>query len=182
MAGVGHQRAGIILASTMGIAVATAIWWTYFDVTAVAAERELAAAPETERPRLARDAYSYLHLPMIAGIVLAALGIKKVLGYVGEADGHDWSDSLHGVSLIALHGGPALFFFAMVAFRLRVRGTVARARLTAGLALCAAIPLGAYVGALLDLVLVCAITVALIVFEATKFAETRDRIRHARHE
>lgn len=173
--------AGIILASTLGIAVAGAIWWTYFDVTAVAAERELATASEPERPRLARDAYTYLHLPMIAGIVLAALGIKKVLSYVGEADGHDWADSLHGVSLVALHAGPALFFFAMVAFRLRVRRTLARSRLTAGLALCATIPLGASIGALMDLVLVCAIAVALIAFEATKFADTRDRIRHAQH-
>lgn len=172
---------GIIVASVLGIAVAAAFWWTYFDVTAVAAERELANAPEAERPRLARDAYSYLHLPMIAGIVLAALGIKKVLGYVAEADGRDWSDSLHGVALVALHVGPALFFFAMVAFRLRVRHTLARSRLTAGLALCATIPLGASVGALIDLALVCAIAVALIAFEATKFAESRDRIRHAPH-
>lgn len=173
---------GIILASVLGIVLAAATWWVYFDVTALAAERRLADAPEAERPRLARDAYTYLHLPMIAGIVLAALGLKKVMSYVGGQGDYEWSKALEGVSLVALHAGPALFLLAMVAFRLRIVRSLSATRLTAAVLLCATIPLGAQVGAVLDLALVCAVMVGLITFETTRFAETRHRIRHADHQ
>ena len=78
----------IIVASTVGLALAAALWWAYFDVLAIAAERVLREAQGEVRTRLARDAYSYLHLPMIAGIVLVALGMEQVLEYVGDASHH----------------------------------------------------------------------------------------------
>jgi len=168
----------VILASVLGIALSAAMWWTYFDVTALAAEKVLARRDESERPRLARDAYTYIHLPMIAGIVVAALGLKKVLSYVGGDGAHGWDDSLGGVPLVALHLGPALFLLAMVAFRLRMIRSLGVARLCAAVLLGVSTVLGAQIGALLDLTLVCGVMVALIAFEALQYAESRRRIRH----
>jgi low temperature requirement protein LtrA len=180
--GVGVTSAAIstqiIIAGALGIALVAAMWWPYFDVTALAAERAFARREGVERTRLARDAYSYLHLPMVAGIVIAALGLKKVLGYVAGEDGHDWGDSLHGIGLAALHAGPALYLLALIAFRFRIVGSLGTSRLMAAAALLATILLGGQIGVLLDLLVVAGIMVALIAFEAVRYAEDRHRIRH----
>jgi len=180
--GVGASGPGIstavILASTLGIALVAAMWWVYFDVTALAAERRLARADGVERPRLARDTYSYLHLPMVAGIVLAALGLKKVLAYIGGDGGHDWNDSLHGIPLAGLHGGPALYLLSLVAFRLRMVGSISRSRTVAAAVLLATLPIGTRIGALPDLALATGVVSCLIAYEAIRYAEDRHRIRH----
>jgi len=64
----------IVAAAVLGLTLSAALWWAYFDVTSLLAERAFAACPLDDRARLARDAYSYLHLPLVAGIVLLALG------------------------------------------------------------------------------------------------------------
>ncbi len=168
----------IVIASTLGIALAAAMWWAYFDVVARVGEHVLASARGENRARLARDSYSYLHLPMVAGIVLAALGLKKVLGYVGGEDGHDWSYVMHGLPVYALHGGVALYLLAHVCFRLRNVGTLNRQRLLVAALLLALIPVGERIGALMDLLLVSGIVVALIAYEATRHGDIRDRVRH----
>ena len=68
----------IVVAGTAGIAVSVALWWLYFDVVALVAERVLSELKPDKRPRLARDSYTYLHFPMVTGIVFLALGMKKV--------------------------------------------------------------------------------------------------------
>ena len=82
--------------------LAFGIWWAYFDVVAIVAERHFREAQGMRRLKLARDSYSYLHLPMIAGIVLIALGVKKTLGHVDEP--------LDTVPAVALFGGVALYY------------------------------------------------------------------------
>ena len=58
--------------------VAATLWWAYFDVTAIVAGRRLAkASPGREQNEIARDSYSYLHFPMVAGIALLAVGLKR---------------------------------------------------------------------------------------------------------
>src|SRR5918996_1072926 len=64
----------IVAAAVLGIVIVAALWWAYFDVYAVGAQRQLSKASGANRARLARDYYSYLHLPMIAGIVLFDTG------------------------------------------------------------------------------------------------------------
>jgi low temperature requirement protein LtrA len=77
--------AGVVAAAVLGVAVAAELWWLYFDMTALFAARRLAEAPEgRERNEIARDSFSYLHFPMVAGIVLLALGLKKTLGHIGD--------------------------------------------------------------------------------------------------
>ena len=64
--------AGVIAAAALGIVVVSALWWLYFDVAAIFARRRLTQAQGLELHRLALHSYGYLHLPMVAGIVLFA--------------------------------------------------------------------------------------------------------------
>jgi low temperature requirement protein LtrA len=172
--GVGAQAgitAGVVAAAVLGIAVAAAIWWLYFDVVATVAARRLSrATPGREQNEIARDSYSYLHFPMIAGIVLGALGLKKTLAHV--------DDPLKLIPAVAMLGGTALYLLAHVAFRLRNLRTLNKQRLvTAAIAL-ALIPLAVEIPALATLAILAAMLIALITYETIRFAELRDRIRH----
>jgi hypothetical protein len=79
--------AGVVLAAVLGGALAAALWWAYLDLVMLVAERRLFAAQGEERARLARDAYPYLHLPMVAGIIFVALGVKQTLSRRGSPRG-----------------------------------------------------------------------------------------------
>jgi low temperature requirement protein LtrA len=104
--------ASLVAASILGIAVVAALWWAYFDVYAVLAQQQLASTSGAARVRLARDYYSYLHLAMIAGIVLFAFGLKKTIEHVGEP--------LATVPALALCGGLSLYFLTHVVVRIRL--------------------------------------------------------------
>jgi low temperature requirement protein LtrA len=162
---------GVIVAATLGVLATSALWWAYFDVVAPVAERLLRRAQGEERARLARDSYTFLHLPMVAGIVLLALGVKKAIAHTHE--------ELEIVPAVALCGGVALYLFALVAFRLRGLHTWNVQRVIAGGVCLALIPVAHAVSALAGLALVTAVLCALIAYEAIHFAEARNRIRHA---
>ncbi len=173
--GVGVQSsevdAGIVVAAVLGVIVSGALWWLYFDVVALVAERRLAKAePGRERNSIGRDSYGYLHLPMVAGIVLLALGLKKTLGHVG--------DPLEVVPAVALLGGTAMYLVAHVAFRWRNVHRFSAQRLLCGAVLLALIPVATELAALGTLAVLAALLVALIVYESIRFAELRDRMRH----
>ena len=68
-----------IAAAIIALAIICALWWAYFDVYALVAERRFTEAQGGEQLRIARDSYALLHGPMIIGVVLFALGVKKVL-------------------------------------------------------------------------------------------------------
>jgi low temperature requirement protein LtrA len=166
----GELDAQVLTAVVLGLIVACALWWAYFDVVAVVSERRFRRLPADLRVRIARDSYSYLHLPMIAGIVLVALGVKKTLAHVDEP--------LATVPAVALFGGIALYYAAHVGFRLRNLGTVNRIRLGAVLASLALIFAGREVDALVALALAAAVSSGVIAYEAIHFREARYRIRH----
>lgn len=165
----GELSGGEIVAAVLGIAAVAALWWAYFDIVAIIAERRLTEAPEGERAPLARDSYSYIHLPMVAGIVLFALGLKKTLGHVEEP--------LETVPAVALCGGLALYMLAHVAFRERNVGTLNRQRALAAVVLAALIPLALEADALVSLATVTAVLVALIAYEAIRFRDVRSKVR-----
>ena len=175
--GVGaHERldAGIVAAALLGVVVAATLWWLYFDVVAIAAERRLTRAAEgREQNELARDSYSYLHFPMIAGIALIAVGLKQTLEHVGRP--------LQLVPAAALLGGGALYLLAHVAFRLRNMRSLNRRRLLCALVLLALLPAAAILGppSLATLAVLAALLTALIAYEALRFADARERIRHS---
>jgi low temperature requirement protein LtrA len=162
---------GIITAALLGIAVAGALWWAYFDVVAIAGEHRLRSAEPDEQVRIARDSYTYLHMPMIAGIVIFAVGLKKTLGHV--------EDPLKDIPAVALCGGVALYLVALSAFKRRNIGSWNRPRLVVALALGAFVPAAMELPALASLAIVAALACALIAYEATAYSEARSRIRHA---
>ena len=168
----------IIAASILGLAVAGSVWWAYFDVVSIVAERELRRLQGEPRARLARDAYSYLHLPMVAGIVLLALGIEQVLEYVGESAIHKLSDPLVLLPLAGLYGGMALFLLAHSVFKYRVWRRVTMRRVLVALGLVVLIPLATELAALAALGLLTAVVVAMIATEAVSYSEVREQVRH----
>ena len=160
------------------------MWWAYFDVTALVAERALADEPVETRARLARTAFTFAHLPLVAAIVVTALGLKKVLEYVSDAEKHDLSDPLKGVALGALVGGVAVYLAAHVVFKWIVTKQVSTVRLcTAATLLALWAPLTA-VPALAQLGVVAAVVVVSLVVESVIYAEQRHEIRdrHLHHD
>ncbi|MDX6583925.1 MAG: hypothetical protein QOI10_3109 [Solirubrobacterales bacterium] len=160
----------VVVTAIAGLTIAAAQWWAYFDVVALVAQRHFAALDRVEQNRLARDSYGVLHLLLIAGIVLVALGLKKAL--------HDVDQPLETVPAFALCGGAALYLLGHVAFRLRNIGSLNRRRLFAALVLLALIPFAHSVDAVAAVLTVAAVHVVLIAYEATRFGDARDRVRH----
>ncbi len=165
----GGLDVGLVAAAALGMVIVCALWWAYFDWMAIHAERVFRETEGEERSRLARDAYSYLHLPIVAGIILVALGIKKTGGNVDEP--------LNTVPTVALLGGIALYLAGHVAFRLRLHGGVGRGRLTAAVVSLALVPLATKVDALGALAIAAGLSSALIAYEVSRFAEARGRVR-----
>jgi low temperature requirement protein LtrA len=174
---------GIVAAAVLGVVIIAALWWAYFDVYAVSAQHQLSKARGAARARFARDYYSYLHLPMIAGIVLFALGLKKTIEAIGEP--------LATVPAVALCGGLSLYFMSHVALRVRVVHAVRRAtrerpgwigpgRLVTGIGMLALLPAALELSALAALALVAGLCCALIVYDVVHYREERIRIREAR--
>jgi low temperature requirement protein LtrA len=162
---------GIVIAAVLGVVIAAALWWAYFDVVAIVAARRLAKAPAgRERNEIARDSYSYLHFPMIAGIALIAVGMKLTIEHV--------DDPLKLVPATALLGGAAMYLLAHVAFRLRNMHTLSRQRLLCSFVLLALLPAGAALPAIATLGILATLLVALITYEALRYAEARERVRH----
>jgi low temperature requirement protein LtrA len=154
------------------VVIAAALWWAYFDVVAIVTARRLARAAEgRERNEIARDSYSYLHLPMVAGIALIAVGMKRTIEHV--------DDPLKLVPAAALLGGAAMYLLAHVAFRLRNMHSLSVRRLVCALVLLALLPAGAALPALLTLGLLAALLALLIAYEALRYADVRERVRHA---
>jgi low temperature requirement protein LtrA len=171
----------ILAAATLGLAVSASLWWAYFDTAALLSEQAFSRTRGEHRVTMARTAYTYLHLPMIVGIVLVALGLKKVLEYVGDTAHHTLADKLYGVPLWALYGGTALYLLAHVAFARRTYGHIKTQRLVLAVVLVALVPLVANLPALASLGVLAALLAGLNMYEQMRFAEARDEIRHAEH-
>jgi low temperature requirement protein LtrA len=159
-----------VVAAVLGIVVVSALWWLYFDVAAIFARRRLVQATGVEQAQLARDAYNYLHLPMVAGIVLFALGLKTTLGHVEQA--------LDAVPAVGLCGGAALYLLGHIAFLFRATGRVFRRRTVGAVLLLAVIPAALAIPALAALALVSGVCSLIAASEATRYREHRLTVRH----
>src|SRR4051812_34704021 len=125
--GASEERfdAQLVAGVGLGLLITVALWWTYFDRFASEAEERLRTHDD---PVLAAaDAYSYLHLVIVAGIILFAVGVKLAV--------HDVGAPLHDATRLALCGGVALYLVGHVAFRLRIAGSVGVEKLVAAAAL-----------------------------------------------
>jgi low temperature requirement protein LtrA len=171
--GVGAAGAldlGIGTAAVLGVALTAAMWWTYFDVVAIVSGRRLVdAEPGRAQNALARDSYSYIHLIMIAGIVMVALGMKKTIGH--------FDDHLAAVPAFALLGGLACYLLGLVAFRYRHVRTINRRKLLLAVVLLALVPIATQVPALLALALPNLLVWAMIAYETRMYGEGRRQLR-----
>jgi low temperature requirement protein LtrA len=168
-------NAEVIVAAVLGVFLAAGLWWIYFDVASIVAARRLASLPAgRERNELARDAYSYLHFPMVAGVVLTAFALKTTLAHVTEP--------LHVVPAVALGGGVAVYLLAHVAFKRRAVGSWSIQRLVAAALLLVLIPVWRELDAVAALAGVVGIVALLIVYETVRFAEAREVERAHLHE
>jgi low temperature requirement protein LtrA len=162
--------AGVITTALVGMTIATALWWTYFDWVAIVLEHRLRQETGTAQTTLARDAFSYLHFVMVAGIVLFAMSLKKALAHY---DAH-----LAVVPATALCAGLGAYLLAHVLLRYRISGTIGRGRPVAFAGLMVLWPFADHMPALAALSVAAAIFVALIAYEAIRYREPRSFIRH----
>jgi low temperature requirement protein LtrA len=163
---------GVVTAAVLGVGLASALWWIYFDVVSLVTARRLTLSTEgRQRNALARDSYSYLHFPMVAGIVLAALGLEETLAHVDEA-----FDAEHAFALL---GGVAIYLLAHVALRLRNAHTISVPRLVVALLLFALIPVAVTIPALASLIGVNVLLWGMIAYETIRvYDERRYQLRH----
>lgn len=172
--GVGAAGAldlGIGTAAVLGVALAAGMWWVYFDVVALISARRLGEAEVGKvQNELARDSYSYIHLAIVAGIVLVAFGMKVVIAH---ADEH-----LHTVPAFALLGGVAVYLLGLVAFRYRHVKTINRQRLGLAIVLLILIPVATALPALISLALVAVSIWTMIAYEHRTYGDGRNQLRH----
>jgi low temperature requirement protein LtrA len=166
----GHLDLGIGTAAVLAVALAAALWWAYFDVVFAVSARRLAQAPPGRvQNELARDSYSYIHLALVAGIVLAAFGIEETIGHSGA--------HLHTVPAFALLGGVAAYLLGLVGFRYRHVRTVNRHRLGLAIVLLLLVPVATAIPALATLAVVDALLVVMIFAEHRSYGEVRTELR-----
>ena len=161
----------LLLAAGLGVAAAMCLWWLYFDVVSVAAEERVHEATGAERVRMAVEAYTYGHFPIVAGIIVAAIGVEGVLAHAGDTDG------LGVFYVLTLYGGVALYLAGHVLFKRRVLGSTSRERPVALAALLIAIPVGIVAPPLAAMAGVVLILGALIAVESVRYADHRRGVR-----
>lgn len=163
----------LIGVALLGLLVATALWWIYFDVSARQAERRLQHEPVATRARLARDAYSVLHLPMVLGIVMTALGLKTLVQHAGSGSLDTLSEPLPGSTLLALVGGIITYLVAHAVFRGVMGVGTYWGRLVAVGVLALVWVVGLHVSGSVTVVLVAATMVTVVVAESFTHADQR---------
>jgi low temperature requirement protein LtrA len=147
----------VIVAALLGLIVAASLWLAYFDFFSGGMLQLMVGRRGEQRVVIARDVYTYLHLPMVVGIVFFAFGMRAVLaGVHGE---------LHAPAAFCLTVGPAIYLLAYVAVRWRVSHTLSRGRSTATIFLLAAFPLAVVLPAFAALAFVSAVWVGLHAYE-----------------
>jgi low temperature requirement protein LtrA len=170
-AGVGDDLdGGVIAGAVLGMVVVFALWWLYFDVAAIFARRRLSELRGVDQTRLGLHAYSYLHMPMVAGTVLFSFGLETAL--------HDLDHHLELVPAVALCAGAALYLAGQVGFLVLAIRRVFRRRTAAAVVLLGSIPVARAIPALAALAIVSAISAAVVAYEALARREARFQLRH----
>ena len=132
-----------------------ALWWLYFTSVARIAQRHLELSEN--RTLLARDAYTYLHVMIVAGVIVSAVGDELVIA--------DPLEVLPGEQVAAVVAGPAIYLLAHTLFRQRMAGSVSWKRLGGALVCVAIGGVGAFAPALVVAALLITVLVAVICSE-----------------
>jgi low temperature requirement protein LtrA len=132
-----------------------ALWWLYFNYAAAVAQRRLELA--ANRTLTARDAYTYLHVVIVLGVIVSAVGDELVIAHP--------TDVLPGEEVAAVVAGPAIYLFALSLFRLRMAGSLSPSRLIGALACVALGALGAFAPALVLMAALVGVLTTVIAYE-----------------
>jgi low temperature requirement protein LtrA len=159
----------VIVAALLGLIVAASLWLAYFDFFSSGMQQLLVRRRGEQRVALARDVYTYLHLPMVVGIVFFAFGMRATL-----VDVHA---HLRAPAAFCLTAGPAIYLLAYVVLRWRVSHTLSRGRSIATILLLALFPLAVVLPAFAALALVSAVWVGLHAYELIWWRDARGRRR-----
>ncbi|MCT9090112.1 low temperature requirement protein A [Streptomyces sp. ASQP_92] len=149
---------GLFGGAALALALAAALWWTYFIRDEEAAEHALRAVSGRERFRVTMLAYYYSFVPMLLGVAVLAAGVKKSIGHLPQ--------QLPTAPAVALAGGVALFLAGNVAFRAALRITPLGYRAAGALGALAAVPLGTHVSSLTELFALVLVLIAMLLAEA----------------
>jgi low temperature requirement protein LtrA len=150
----------LVGAIALTVLLAFCLWWAYFERMEPASEHLLATTHGNQRTAIATDAYTYLHFPILVGIIITALGIEVATSHLGETG--------HGIGwfgAIALCGGASLFLSGTGFFWRRLAGWWPWTRLGSGVILLAVIPAIAALPAFGALAVATALVVALLFAE-----------------
>jgi low temperature requirement protein LtrA len=145
----------VVLALGFAFLSSVALWWLYFGPMARTAVRRFSDADVPGK--VGRDAYTYLHIPIVAGVLLSAVGDELVLA-------HPHEDLEMAGALVAL-GGPALYLSGLVVFGARMGRQLAWGRIGGALVLLAAVPLAAEVSGLVVVGASAAVLVGLVILD-----------------
>jgi low temperature requirement protein LtrA len=159
----------VIVAALLGLIVAASLWLAYFDFFSRGMQQLVVGRRGEQRVALARDVYTYLHLPMVVGIVFFAFGMRAVL-----ADVHG---ELHGPAAFCFTAGPAIYLLAYVVLRWHVSRTLSRGRSTATILFLALFPLAVVLPAFATLALVSVVWVGLHAYELIWWRDARGQRR-----
>ncbi|MEV8018398.1 low temperature requirement protein A [Streptomyces sp. NPDC086554] len=163
----------VLGAAAVGLLVVAGLWRVYFGQVSTATEHRLAALSGDDQTRFARDVYTFLHLPLVGGVVLTALGMKKVLKQVADTAHYDLSEPLHGVVAWALPGGVGVFLAAAAAILLRTAGQRSAPLIAGGaLCLCAGVVV-AVVPALVALAVLAGVVAGVLALEGRRTASAK---------
>jgi low temperature requirement protein LtrA len=147
----------VVSALLLAFLSSTALWWLYFGQVAGTVLERIRMATIEERGQIGRDIYTYLHLPIIAGIVLVAVGDELVIAHP--------MDDLHEAGALVALGGPALFLAGLMACAARLGDAQSRPRLIAFVVLLAAVPFAGDVDGLVVTALITVLLAVLVVAE-----------------
>ena len=145
-----------VLAFVAAFVGSLAMWWIYFHIGAEAGSEQLSKS--SEPGRLARLAYTYLHMPIVAGIIVSAVADELVLKHPG---GH--SDLKTVISAI---GGPLLFLFGTILFKHSFRGFLQLSHGFGIIALCVLAWFASELSPLMLSILTTAIMIVVAVWES----------------
>jgi low temperature requirement protein LtrA len=166
-----HPHGTVLVAVALAFVLTVLLWWAYFDVVSSAAERRLGRAARAERATLARDAYTYVHYLIVAGIVGFAVGCKTLVAHP--------TDNLATADAAALCGGVALYLLGHAIFRFRMTTTIGVHHLVGAAAAGALILVSQHVSALVSAALLAIVLVGAAAWERVELADLRRRHRAA---
>ena len=157
--GVQHRRitAGLVFNAVLGLGLAAALWWLYFDGEDERAERALDDAPDARNPWLSLYAFGYAFLPVLTGVVVLAAGMRLSIVRYGH----------HATTAGAwfLAGGVAAYAAGLALFRVILRTGPPGLRIALCAAAVATAPLGLWVSAEAQIAALTALAAAAIALE-----------------